>query len=340
MTTTLPRTADPRAPVLPPARGEISAAFAGRLRGRPGALPGPREVAAADPYGEDVQLALHLCYELHYRGFDGVPDDAEWDPELLRGRALLEERFEEALRDGCPGARTPAEVFDALLTEPPDGRGVSRHLLRDGTLTHLREHAVLRSVHQLRESDPQAWVLPRLGGRAKAAMATVLYDEFGAGRPERVHAGLYADLMDALGLDPRYGHYLPVIGAAALAPTNLMSLLGLRRAHRGALVGHFAVLETTSPPAASWHAAALRRCGVGEAAVRYYDEHVEADAVHEQLVRHEVVGGLLADEPELAADVVFGAEATVLLEDALGEAVVSAWEQGSSALLAPVEEES
>ncbi len=41
----------------------------------------------------------------------------------------------------------------------------------------------------------------------------------------------------------------------------------------------------------------MRRAGAGPAAVRFYTEHVEADAVHEQLVRREVIGGLLAAEP-------------------------------------------
>ncbi|MFI8324267.1 iron-containing redox enzyme family protein [Streptomyces sp. NPDC085529] len=339
MTITAPTAADTGAPALPPARGELSAAVTARLGGRSGPLPGAGAVLAADPFGDDVQLALHLCYELHYRGFAHVPDSAEWDLGLLRLRALLEGGFVSALRDACPGTVSPAEVFDGLLTEPPDGRGVSRHLLRHGTIELLREYAVLRSVHQLRESDPHAWVLPRLRGRAKAGMAAVLYDEFGCGREERVHARLYADLMRALDLVPDYGHYLPAVGAPALAAGNVMSLFGLHRAHRGSLIGHFAVLEITSPPAASWLAAALRRCGAGEEAARFYDEHVEADAVHEQLVRREVVGGLLDEEPGLAADVAFGARATIFLEDTLGRAVTDAWRSGASALRAPIEEE-
>ncbi|MFE6227934.1 MULTISPECIES: iron-containing redox enzyme family protein [unclassified Streptomyces] len=339
MTITAPRAAETRAPALPPPRGELSAAVTARLGGRSGALPGPGAVLAADPFGEDVQLALHLGYELHYRGFADVPDAAEWDLGLLRLRALLESHFLAALRDSCPGGTTPGELFDALLTEPPDGRGASRYLLRHGTLEQLREYAVLRSVQQLRESDPHAWVLPRLRGRAKAGMATVLYDEYGSGREERVHSRLYADLMRALDLSPEYGHYLPSVGAQSLACVNVMSLFGLHRALRGALVGHFAVLEVTSPPAASWLAAALRRCGAGEAAAFFYDEHVEADAVHEQLVRREVVGGLLDEEPGLAADVVFGAQATGVVEDALSRAVTDAWDSGASALRAPIEEE-
>ncbi|GFE13365.1 hypothetical protein Sgleb_14120 [Streptomyces glebosus] len=52
------------------------------------------------------------------------------------------------------------------------------------------------------------------------------------------------------------------------------------------------------------------RTGAGPAAERFYDEHVEADAVHEQVVRTEVVEGLLKDEPDLEPDVAFGIGAT------------------------------
>lgn len=319
-------------PVLPPPRGDLSSAVIARLRGRPGALPGPGAVKAAGPYGEDVHLALHVAYELHYRGFAGVSDAMEWDVDLLRLRALLEAHFEEALRAACGRLPAPAEVLETLLTEPVDGRGTSHYLVRHGTMEQLKEHAILRSVHQLREADPHVWVLPRLRGRAKAGMMTVQYEEYGCGRAERIHSHLYAELMRALDLNPAYGHYLPQIGAPALAAANLMSLLALHRAHRAALVGHFAVLEITSSPAASRIAAALRRAGAGDAATAFYDEHVEADAVHEQLVRHEVVAPLLAEEPHLATDLAFGAVATLLLEDRFADAATQAWQSGRSAL--------
>ena len=61
-----------RAPRLPVARGPLSRAVVDHCAGR-GALPFP-SVVGADPYGEDLQLALYVCYELHYRGFADVPD--------------------------------------------------------------------------------------------------------------------------------------------------------------------------------------------------------------------------------------------------------------------------
>ncbi|MFF5427948.1 MULTISPECIES: iron-containing redox enzyme family protein [unclassified Streptomyces] len=342
MTITVPQGTEVRAdtgrPQLPPPRGELSEAVHAYLRGVGRSLPDRRSTVGADPYAEDLQLALHLAYELHYRGFDQVPDAVEWDPDLLRLRSLMEERFEDALRDRCGRFTDVDEAFAALLTEPAEGHGVSDHLVRDGTREQLREYAALRSVYQLREADPHLWVVPRLRGRAKAAMVAIEYDEFGCGRAEAMHARLFADLMSDLGLDPSYGRYLEAAGAQTLATVNLMSLLGLHRARRGALVGHFAALEITSSPAAARISAAMRRIGAGEAAVHFYDEHVEADAVHEQLVRREVVGGLLADEPELAGDVVFGVEATGLLEDDLAAHITGAWEAGRSALRVPIDD--
>ncbi|CAM5537107.1 hypothetical protein SRIMM317S_00239 [Streptomyces rimosus subsp. rimosus] len=145
-----------------------------------------------------------------------------------------------------------------------------------------------------------------------------------------------ADLLADLGLDPDYGHYLGVCPRQMLAVNNLMSLFGLHRAHRGALVGHFAWVEVTSSPGSRRLAQALERLDAGPAAVHFYAEHVEADAVHEQLVRHQVVRGLLREEPALAPDVAFGIAATDLLEERLGGHLLDAWQAGRTSLFAPL----
>lgn len=204
----------------------------------------------------------------------------------------------------------------------------------------MREYGALRSLYHLKEADPHAWVIPRLRGRAKAAMVAIEFDEFGAGRAENIHAKLFADLMEDLDLDSSYGHYLESGPAQVLATVNLMSLLGLHRELRGSLVGHFASVEITSPPGSRRMAAAMRRTGAGPAAERFYDELVEADAVHEQVVRRDVVGGLLEDEPHLAPDVVFGIEATSWLEDRLSHHLLPLWRADQTALRRPLDGQS
>ncbi|MFE2583171.1 iron-containing redox enzyme family protein [Streptomyces sp. NPDC059378] len=320
------------------ARGELSFAVIEALRSNRSPAYGIGTVQEADPWGEDLQLALYLLYELHYRGFEGVPDAREWDPDLLRLRQAMEARFLRVLNTELSDApRTVEEAFAPLLVEPLDLTGsLSRHLETEGEFWQLREYAALRSLYHLKEADPHAWVIPRLTGRAKAAMVAIEYDEFGAGHADRIHARLFADLMVDLGLDPAYGRYLDQAPASLLATVNLMSLFGLHRARRAALVGHFACVEVTSSPGSRRLAKAMHRCGAGEAAEHFYAEHVEADAVHEQVVRHEVIGGLLADEPALEADIAFGCAATVLLEDRLADRIGAAWARGHSALRTPL----
>ncbi len=322
--------------VLPGDRGPLSAAVLDRLRGGTAALPQVADAGPghADPYGDDLQLALYCCYELHYRGFDGVDDALEWDPALLALRRDLERVFLDALRADVPAGDDVAAEVDALLVEPvgADVGGVSHHLRRAGEHWQLREYVVHRSIYHLKEADPQAWVIPRLTGAAKAALVTVEHDEYGAGRPERMHARLFADMMRELDLSDAYGGYLDAVPGATLAEVNLMSLCGLHRGLRGALVGQFAAVELTSSPGSARLVRAMRRLGCGPAAVRFYDEHVEADAVHEQVIRRGVLGPLLAAEPALAADVVFGIRAYGLLGDRLSDLLLDCWSHGRSSL--------
>ncbi|MGK5629984.1 iron-containing redox enzyme family protein [Streptomyces sp. URMC 123] len=324
---------------LPPARGPFSETVLRLLRSAPGGdVDLPAGVPLGDPLGEDVQLALYVLYELHYRGFEGVSDAWEWDPELLRLRRDGERAFLAALRERTGGGRDVAAALDPLLVEPVQGTGPTHHLAERGTWRQMREFLVHRSVYQLKEADPHLWVVPRLQGTAKAALVAVEYDEFGAGCGERMHSRLYADLLVGAGLDSGYLRYLDRVPAPALAIVNMMSLFGLHRSLRGALVGHFAAAEITTAPSARRMVRALRRLGADEAAcVPFYAEHIEADAVHEQVMRHDVIGDLLAREPELAADVVFGIEATEVLEDALADQVMGAWERGESSLLRPLD---
>ncbi|ODU04885.1 MAG: hypothetical protein ABS81_08940 [Pseudonocardia sp. SCN 72-86] len=320
-------------PPVPTPRGPLSEAVVDALRGKPVAA-----VEAGDPYGDDLQLALHCCYELHYRGFVGVDPDLEWDPDLLRLRVDLERAFLAALRaDVEPSDDVDAEI-EALLVEPvgPDVRGLSHHFRRDGTLEQLREYVTHRSVYHLKEADPQAWTIPRIGGAAKAGLVTVEHDEYGSGRPDRMHSVLFAEMMTELGLDAEYGAHVDRVPGETLAEVNLMSLCGLRRSLRGASIGQFALVELTSSPGSERLVRGMCRLGCGPAAIRFYDEHVEADAVHEQVVRRDVLAPLLAAEPDLAADVVFGIRAALFLGDRMQERLLGAWARGVSSLLEPL----
>ena len=337
---------------LPMPRGPLSSGLCAVLAGEDDRLPalaaeadrlagGPPADVLVD---DDVQLSLLILYELHYQGFQDVDPDLEWSPDLLSVRRVLERLLEEALRSrvrvpALPEATAPA-VADALaaLTEDDGGPSLSEFLARRATVGQFREFLVHRSVYQLKEADPHSWALPRLTGRVKAALVEIQMDEYGGGRPDRMHSALFAGAMRALGLDDTYGAHVDRVPAGALATVNAMSLFGLHRRLRGAVAGHLAAYEMTSTLPNRRYGAGLRRLGFGPDATCFFDEHVEADAVHEQVAAHDLCGGLVEDEPELLADVLLGAATAVELDRRFAEHVLGAWAAGRSSLrgVAPV----
>jgi hypothetical protein len=180
---------------------------------------------------------------------------------------------------------------------------VRRTVDRDQALELLRQ----RSIYHLKESDPVAWVVPRLPVRAKAALMELQYDEYGDGDPNRLHHHLFARGLTAVGLRPEYGAYVDDALPETLEMNNAVSLFGLHRRLRGAAMGHLAAFEMTSSLPSRKMAQGLGRLELDGAMAAYYDEHVEADAIHEQLALRDICGTLAEDEPDQAEGIVFGA---------------------------------
>ena len=325
---------------LPEPRGEISAHLLRALAQPVHPLLPPLFAAPREPLAdEDLQLALYLCYELHYRGLPGVDDAWEWEPSLLAVRRELETCFEAALRAAVPQPPLPDSPNDMDLAlravaEADDGPSLSRYLEREATFHQVLEFVAHRSAYQLKEADPHSWAMPRLYGGPKAALVQIQADEYGGGVADRIHAQLFADTMDELGLDSRYGAYVDHLPAATLATVNLMSLFGLHRRLCGAIVGHLALFEMESSVPNRRYASGLRRLGCGERATAFFDEHVLADAIHESVAAVDLAGGLARQQPELTGDILWGAAALVELDARFARHMLAAWELGASSLRA------
>jgi hypothetical protein len=327
---------------LPEPRGPLSESLVHDLADRrtlsSSTIERGERVAAGGACGltdEDLQISLAVCYELHYRGFDGVSDEWEWEPGLLRLRAGLERRHLTALRHMVGSVPVTDESIDrqlAAVIAADDGPSLSSFMAKHGTLEQWREYLTVRSVYHLKEGDPHTFAIPRLSGRAKAAMVEIQADEYGGGAPERMHSELFAGLMRHLGLDATYGALWDDAPAAAFASVNTMSLFGLHRRWRGAALGHLAAVEMTSSEPSRRYSAGLRRLGFDERVTVFYDEHVEADAVHEQIASVDMCGSLVAEEPELVPDVLFGAACSLAMDAVAAGHLLGAWESGRSAL--------
>jgi hypothetical protein len=323
---------------LPSPRGPITERLIGGLGHVPGSLDPGALPRFDDPLAdEDLQLALYLCYELHYRGLPGVDDRWEWDPGLLALRGQLELEFERGLFEAVPPAREPVPATDIDLAlrsiAEEDGPSLSSYVKVSASLEEVLEFVVHRSAYQLKEADPHSWAIPRLSGAPKAAMIEIQSDEYGGGRAEWIHAELFARAMRALGLNSEYGAYLELIPGVTLATVNLMSLFGLHRRWRGAIVGHLALFEMTSSIPNRRYAEGLRRLGFDGDATLFFDEHVTADAVHEAIAAVDLAGGLAHQDAALGADIVWGARALAHLDVRWGSHVLDCWGEGRTSLL-------
>lgn len=321
---------------LPTARGPVSARVLGILAGSekpPFEIP---SVDSLDGRSDDVQLALYLCYEVQYTGLPGT-EHLEWDVRLIQIRATLEQAFQDALdediaRSSAGRQSAPAGLVSATiqrLLDADDGPSLSRYMETSGTLDEMRDVIVHRSPYQLKEGDPHTAGVQRLNGRAKQILVEIQAGEYGADAPgRRTHAALFADTMCSLGLDATPNAYLDVLPASSLAISNLISMFGLNRRWRGALLGQLAAFEMTSVVPMGRYAAGLRRMGAPDRAQRFYDVHVLADAEHE-VMAVDMVDQQCALEPETADDVVFGVQSTLVVERWFAATLLQSWCNGT-----------
>jgi hypothetical protein len=143
---------------LPTPRGSVSEALLEVLGRDPSggvdlrSLVWTGDGADATP-DEDLQLALWLTYEQHYRGLAGVDDGWEWHPDLLWACRRWENQFLDGLRHHVPGtfeaddgpARTGVVETLSALAAAEDKRSLSKFLMREASSAQFAEFLVHRS---------------------------------------------------------------------------------------------------------------------------------------------------------------------------------------------------
>lgn len=308
----------------PQSRGALSQAVLQAMRS--GETSHLADVPTSDG-AEDEQLTLWALYEQHYRGFEDVAGEMEWDPWLINVRRSLEREFEQTLRARTPEVPSPGDFAVAFFefVAAFDGPSLAGHVQRTATKDQVDQLLRHRSIYHLKESDHTTWVIPRLSDRVKAAVMELQFDEYGDGDPNRLHAHLFRRGLEDSGLNSDYGAYIDEAPLEILEENNAMSLFGLNRRLRAASLGFLAAFETTSSAPSRRMAAGLERLGFPASMIGYYTEHVEADAVHEQLAVRTICGAILEEEPHLHDDVYFGAWTSLALEARYAARMLKEW---------------
>ena len=248
---------------LPQPRGPASEILLAALTGPVAAVP---LAPTADASEEDAQLALYLCYELHYRGLPGVDERWEWAPSLLalrgeaggrsRGPSVARYRSLTAGDVDMDLALRAVEEADEAPSLSPISSARERWISSASSPPTAPPTSSRRPIPTRGRSRASAARRRRRWSRSRPTSTA-------AATPSACTPVLFARALDALGLDPRYGAYVDDLPAVTLATVNLMSLFGLHRRLRGAIVGHLALFEMTSSMPNRRYANGLRRLGLG-----------------------------------------------------------------------------
>ncbi|MDQ2649984.1 MAG: iron-containing redox enzyme family protein [Actinomycetota bacterium] len=303
---------------------------------------GSRALQPPEPDDEDdAQITLWVLQQLSYRRIEGVDPRWEEDPSFLRVRHDLERQMELELREAVDLPQPDPEDVPAALTDliaGAEGPSLSTWMLERGALDHLREFVVHRAAYQLQEADPHSFAIPRLeASPCKTALLQLQLDEYGGHEPTEAHALLFGKTMEALDLEPEVD--LDRLPAVTLATNTLLNWLGRSRRLVGACLGHLAVFELTSVEPMARYAAAVRKLVSGEqgtAAARFYDVHVAADGLHGTIATDRLISGFVADHPDEAQDVLFGAAALLHVERRFAEHLVARWAVDQTSLREPL----
>ena len=306
-------------PLLPWARGPLSEAIIAALQSESRRLDPPPEVNVQEPLrDDDFQLALYLCYAAQQRDRMGL--DGEWDVNLFWFRAHLENIFMTRLREVITPRfhRRPFDVASEInqLIFASQRISVSSYFVNNGTLDQFREFCAHQSVSQLRENGLTAPAVSRPFGEASTSSSQ-----------------LFAATMSALGLDPSYGSYVEMLPGVTLATSNLASMFQLHRKWRAELVGLRAVSEMTSGSPMERYGHTLERFGVGPEGRAFFESHLSVDARTAEIARRRMTTGLLSTDPECGDDVLFGAAATLLLEENFSRHLLDSWVHQRSSLV-------
>jgi hypothetical protein len=227
-----------------------------------------------------------------------------------------------------PDAEQIAAALFRLTAHTP-GPSLGRFLAKSASLEQAREFLIHRSIYTLREAGPDSRAIRRLTGRPKVALVEVQSDEYGAGRPERMHAEIFARTMRAVGSDATYGAYLDAVPAGVLASQNAMPMFGINRRLLGAIVGHLAAFEMTSSLPNRMYGDAFRRLGIRTGCHRVLRRtrrsRRRARADRSPRSRRSAGRG----SPDLLPDIFFGAAACLFVDDRAAGGIRNAFRGGA-----------
>jgi len=218
---------------------------------------------------------------------------------LAREVAAVHDRARQAPRDGA----SFVEWFEELkYSGPGQGDPLFGWLAGRSSFEQMRWFLEQEAAGEAGFDDLVALTQVKLGVGAKLELARNYWDEMGRGHPGGMHGPMLDTLCRHFELEPSAD-----VVWESLALGNLMVALACNRDYAYQSIGALGVIELTAPGRAACVNAGLTRLGVPGEARRYFALHSTLDVKHSIAWNREVLGPLVAEQPELVQSIAEGA---------------------------------
>jgi hypothetical protein len=252
------------------------------------------------------RLLAHLnAHRLQPRSPDDTDEDSLLSPD--NERQLIEYERHAVLSAAACAPRDP-QAFLAWfqgLNEwgPGQGDPLFPWLAKHATLADMRWFLTQETAGEAGFDDLIALTQVKLPARVKLELARNYWDEMGRGSLDGMHGRMLEQLVTTL--------HLPVAIETtvwpALALSNLMLGLAIRREYTYHAIGALGVVELTAPGRVAQVAEGLRRLGIAACDRRYFDVHATLDVKHSASWNAEVIVPLIEANPATAVWIAEGA---------------------------------
>lgn len=189
-----------------------------------------------------------------------------------------------------------------------EGASFFDHLAERSSLAEMAFYIAFEEQVDGRFDDVIALAQIGLDGEAKLALARNYWDEMGEGRREEMHTYLFgqsvAYFRDALEASPLASQVATT--PEAIKNGNILLLMALNRRHALRLMGALTLLEHTAPHRFAKAVQGMRRLGVPEATVYYYEMHIRVDAKHGDDLLNEILLPMMRRRPEVIREIAIG----------------------------------
>lgn len=269
-------------------------------------------LATSDPQRFHEQLAHFNAA----RVAPGMPS-ADWQDALTSSLdfQIAEGHYIESLRAavqplmlnrpvGAGNAAGFVAWFESLaLHGPGQNHPFFDWLANSASMHQMRWFLTQEAAGEAGFEDLLACTQIRLPVQAKLECARNFWDEMGHGKPSAMHGQMLERMVLGLGLQPTIGTTV----WESLALSNTMLALAMTRRYAWQSIGALGVIELTAPSRVKKVSQGMRRLGLDGQMRAYFDLHGALDVSHAKAWLREVIGPLVALNPDCAPCIAEGA---------------------------------